>query len=215
MGSAAATGGGTTAAGPTAGASGFVRVEAACAAEICTAFQLDADAQSMLTETITPRAFVERLVERELWSDALRFMAHALPKREAVWWACQCVRSAAGPAVVGKDAAAIAAAEAWVKEPTEEHRVAAMRGAEGTRHDTAAGWAAAAAAWSGGSLTAPELPVVPPGPWLTAQAAFGAIRFATIAKGIAKASQTQGEFVAMAVEIADAKNSWDGAGGGG
>ena len=30
------------------------------------------------------------------YTDAVRFLAHALPKREAVWWACLCVRKAAG-----------------------------------------------------------------------------------------------------------------------
>ena len=34
-----------------------------------------------------------RIVQAGMMADAARFMAHALPKREAVWWACMCARA--------------------------------------------------------------------------------------------------------------------------
>ncbi|MDZ4820154.1 MAG: FHA domain-containing protein [Planctomycetota bacterium] len=188
--------------------SGFVRVAPPTAAVICADFSLDADAQAVLTPTITPRDFVTQLIERELYADALRFMAHALPKPEAVWWTCLAARKAGGEKLAEKDAAAIAAAEAWVVESTEENRQQAAKASEASRYETAASFAAAAAAWSGGSLAPPGLPEVPPAPTLTAQAAIGSIRLSAVAIGGAKLVPVQRDLLNLAIDIADAKNRW-------
>ena len=64
-------------------------------------------------------------MEHQKYQDAVRFFAHLLPKREAVWWASQCARQTAGsdpPQVV---VGAIKAAETWVAELNDEARRAA------------------------------------------------------------------------------------------
>ena len=54
------------------------------------------------------------------------YLAWALPRREAVWWACQCVRAAVPPAEGSADDAALQAAQRWASSATEDHRRAAF-----------------------------------------------------------------------------------------
>ena len=50
-------------------------------------FDLDDAAKALLDDKQTPRQFLQLLGKQQLYSDAVRFLAHALPKREAIWWA--------------------------------------------------------------------------------------------------------------------------------
>lgn len=92
---------------------------------------------------------LERLMDGQLWAPAARLLAHALPEREATWWACMCVAATAPQARSGELLQAAVAAEAWVRRPSE----AARRGAsEAARNGSAAEpeiWAARAAALAG------------------------------------------------------------------
>ena len=126
----------------------------------------------------TPRELFLLLGKQQLYGPAVRFLAHALPKREAVWWACRCLRAIEGSGFPLHDKRAVGAAEQWTVEPSEDHRRTAGTAADATKHETAAGWAAAAAFWSGGSIAAPGEAEVPPKETLTAQAAVVAISLA-------------------------------------
>ncbi len=116
----------------------------------------------------------DREGERE---DALAFAAYLLPRREAVWWACQCLRGLGVIATEG-DAAALAAAEGWVRDPEEEVRRAALDVAERLPPGDPATWLAFAAAWSGGSMVSADFDPVPPPPQLTAKAVRAALLLA-------------------------------------
>jgi hypothetical protein len=86
-------------------------------------------------------------------ADAIVFLAYLLPRREAVWWARQCVGAILGPPA---DNAALRAAEAWVRAPEEENRRAALEIGTAEDQRAATTWLALAAAWSGGSMCAPD-----------------------------------------------------------
>src|SRR5690349_11314066 len=72
-----------------------------------------------------PMVFLKGLVTAGKIEDAVTFCAYLLPRREAVWWACGCLRRSLGQ-LAGDRAAALAAAEAWVREPDDERRQAAL-----------------------------------------------------------------------------------------
>jgi hypothetical protein len=169
--------------------------------EICQLFPLSQEAQGLLVAEQSPAVFLERLCAAEYHIDAIRFLAHALPAREVVWWACLATRSvfADGPPAHLK---AVEAAEAWVYHPDEEHRRAAMSAAAAVENDAPAHWAALAAAWSGGSLAPPEAPVVPPGETLPAQAAVGAVLLAAVTNEPDRAGDHHRRSIAQAVDIA-------------
>lgn len=96
-------------------------------------------------------SYVERLGEEGNWPDAIALIAHLLRRREAVWWASRCVRSAIS-SLEPSDEKLIAAAERWVEAPDEQSRQAVLALAETADLNRPAGWVARAAGWSGGVL---------------------------------------------------------------
>src|SRR4051794_39301735 len=73
---------------------------------------------------------IARLEGAGLAVEAIRVLAHALPKREAVWWACMCAGTTAPPDLAEPDRLARETAELWVRQQKEEIRRAAMKHAE-------------------------------------------------------------------------------------
>jgi pSer/pThr/pTyr-binding forkhead associated (FHA) protein len=161
---------------------------------------LEPASKELLVEDMPAARFVELLASREQYLDAVRVVAHALPKQLAVAWACRCVRVAFGEDLSAAESAALAAAEAWLTDPSEERRRAAGLAADAAKQ-APAGWAAMAAFWSGGSMAPPQAPVVPPGPTLTAHAAGGAIMLAAVSRHPEKAPQKYVEFLRIGEEL--------------
>ncbi len=149
------------------------RLRFATAREVFEAFPTARDDIQAAPDDEAPLAFARRLSESPTPEDAISFCAYLLPRREAVWWACQCLRRLL-PHPGSEEEAALSAAEAWVREPEEGRRRAALAlGMQGDRR-SAATWAVLAAAWSGGSMTDGGHPVPAP-PHLTAKAARAAV----------------------------------------
>jgi hypothetical protein len=126
----------------------------------------------------SPSAFLKSLSTEEKLEDAVTFCAYLLPRREAVWWACGCAKAFLGDIVPGR-AAGLTAAEAWVREPSEQRRTQALEvGTNGDSNDELT-WLALAAGWAGGMLATspdPKRPVTVPVPqYMTPRAARIAI----------------------------------------
>jgi hypothetical protein len=179
------------------------------ARNLCTVAGVGDDALSLLgAGDAPPRAFLAAVVERELFADAIRFVAHALPRREAVWWAWVCARKVAGAEPPAPIMAALEATERWIVQPTEEHRRAAMRFAETAELSTPAGCAALAAFVSGGSLAPPNVEAVPPDEFLTAKAVAGSVTLAAVATEPERAPEKFREFIRLGLEVADRTKLW-------
>jgi len=194
------------------GDSGFKHVVPPSAAEVCLLFDLDDPAKALLSDDPTDkqsvRQFYTLLGKQQLYTDAIRFLAHALPKREAIWWATRCVRAALGETEPSRtDRNALEAAEHWALEPDEKNRRAAQSPADATGYETACGWLAAGAFWSGGSIAPPDMPEVPPKETLTAQAAVVAINL-TATIDPKKTPQRYAEFYSLGAAVADGQNRW-------
>jgi hypothetical protein len=111
-------------------------------------------------------------------TDAIIFLAHLLPRREAVWWAIQCVRAMLGS---NADDAAFRAADAWVRAPEDDNRRAALAAFNAGNHRAATTWLAFAAGWSGGSVTPPDKDPMPAPPAACAQGVHTAVILAACA----------------------------------
>ena len=140
------------------------------AADYCRHVELSEPALEWLRDDSTPLEYFDLLVTKELFADAVRFLAGWLPKTQAVRWAGTCLQKLTGGRLSGREAAALEAALVWSAEPNEEHRRAAQAVAEKAPKKGPATWLATAAFWSGGSLAPPELAEAPPAEGLTAKA---------------------------------------------
>ena len=154
------------------------KIAAKNAREICGQFEMSAEGKALLDDQVSPNGFLDLLIEKGLFTDAIRMLALALPKREAVWWAATCVRATLPADAPPAALEALKAAETWVSKPTEENRWAAKERAERAGLDKPAGWPGMGAFWSGGSMVPAHLPQMLPGAVFTANAVAGAILMA-------------------------------------
>lgn len=144
--------------------------------------------------------YLKGLLASETPEDAITFCAYVLPRREAVWWACRCLRMLKAPP---GESAALHAAEAWVRDPEEANQRAAL--AEASRSDSgaAATWAAFGAGWSGGNLADEGQPPVPAPPHLTAKAVRAAVLMAIAASPMRQRRERLGACVEEFQRVAD------------
>ena len=149
-----------------------------------------------------PSAAVEKLAAAGFLIEAARLCAHALPRREAVWWAARCAAATAPEGLSDADREACALAESWVRRPADETRRAAMAKAELAGFTTPEAWAAVAAFWSGDSMSPADQPKVPPAPHLAGTAVAGAIILASVRAHPERQADRLRRFLAGAQDIA-------------
>jgi hypothetical protein len=185
----------------------LAKITAKTAADVCNNFPLSDEAKPLLRDGMTPKQFLDTLLEKKQFQTAITFLAHALPKREAIWWGLQCARGAAGANPPPKIAGALQASEKWVTNPCEDFRRPAMPASEAAEMSTAAGCLAAAVSWTGGSLGPPNVPSIPPGEFLPARGVVGAVMLAAVAD-IPKLEETYQKFLNLGIEVANGTNRW-------
>lgn len=163
-------------------------------------YRADPQFHSLADENTSPYEFINQAIERELFSDIVIFLAHALPVRESVWWAVTCASTRDD----WNDAEqkAISAASDWVYTPDEASRRHAERMAKIAQLGSGAGWAAQAAFWSAGSMTNPGDPVVLPPQFLYAQAVAGSVNLSAILPTGELALSRYHTFLTLGLDIA-------------
>jgi hypothetical protein len=178
-------------------------------ADIGAAAELGDEAMGLLRPEIAPQDYVALLMSKKLYADAVRFVAHALPKREAVWWGWISAKRAAGADPPPKIKASLEATEKWIAQPDDESGRTAMAAAKEAKTTTAAGCAGMAAFFSGSSLGPAHVPPIPPGEFLTAKAVSGAVIYAAVGKDPANAPERFQSFVTQGVEVAVKIKLWE------
>ena len=130
--------------------------------------------------TQVPEALA-RLEGRRLPDRGDRLVAHALPKREAVWWACMCAAHTA-PADLPAAGPRGARGGRGLGAPADRQgtRRIAWDHAQAGGCGTPEAWAAVAAFWSGNSMSPEGQPAIPPAPHLAGTAAAGAVALASV-----------------------------------
>ena len=129
-------------------------------AATCAYLELSDDVQELAQSMESDQQLIADLVQKEQNLDALRLRAYLLPKRDAVWWGCLCIRDELDDPLPGSQLAAWESATAWVVEPSEDHRRDCEQAADAAKSQGAGGMLALAAFWSEGSITSPSTPPV-------------------------------------------------------
>lgn len=167
-------------------------------------------ALSGMTDDIAASAIRADTVEQALsalvasgrTAEAARLLAYALPRREAVWWACMCARHTAPATLPEPTRSALDLAENWVRQPDEATGRQAMETARRAGLQSPESWAAVAAFWSGASMTAAGVPPVPPAPHLAGTAVASAVALAAIRGDASRRDARLGVFLRSGQDIA-------------
>jgi hypothetical protein len=139
------------------------------------------EGKKLLQSQHKPHEYLSALTGAGQHPDAVRVLAHALPRREGVWWAWATAKRASGAEPAAPIKAALDATERWIAQPTEDNRRNAMARAEAIGFDTPAGCAALAAFLSGPTLAPPHIEqAVPPPEYGAAKAIAGAVLISAI-----------------------------------
>lgn len=146
--------------------------------EFCAEIRLSKEARAFINDVLLPLDYVRLLIEHAQLSDAVHVLSHMFSKREAVWWACQCIRQTMNRELPRREAEALVAVEAWVANPGEQTRGGLMNFAMSVGMDKPAGCVAFAAFGSEGSMVGPEHPPMYPEPTLTAELSAASILMA-------------------------------------
>jgi uncharacterized protein DUF6931 len=163
---------------------------------------LTGESAALIDQVADPGNAITMLQDAGLVTEAAKVMAHALPKRECVWWACMCARHTTPSDLPEADAAAVSSAELWVRQQTDEARREAFEHAQRANFATAEAWAAVAAFWSGDSMSPLGQPKTPPLPHLTGTAAIGSVTLAAVRTFPARRGERLRRFLASGREIA-------------
>ncbi len=183
-------------------------LNAADLARIMNAAGLADEVRSRYREGQSGREFVQAMMKGEQFIDSVKFMAHALPPREGVWWAWMCARKAAGPEPPPAVKTSLEATEKWLSQPSDELRRAAMQAAE--KADGTPAWCAGVAAFlSGGSVAPPEAPVVPAPEFASSKLVAGAVMISAVATEPEKAPEKYKASLDQALEVANRIQLWE------
>lgn len=138
--------------------------------------------RALVRPDITGVELFDRLVKARLFPDAVRLIARALTPPEVVWWGCLCVWAAPRPEPAAATEAAVRAAVAWLRDPTDDRRRTAGAVGSVAGPTTPAGLIATAAFLADGSISPPDQPAVKADPHLpgtlVAEAVLGLSRAA-------------------------------------
>ncbi|MBX2858328.1 MAG: hypothetical protein KTR17_06675 [Cellvibrionaceae bacterium] len=182
------------------------KIKALTTEELIQHYEVSEEAQAHILPENNPQINIELLAQRGLFHDAVSLLAHGLPKREAVWWACLATRASITPETDETNMAALVAAEAWVKKPTEERRIKCRDLAQQTLFKSAPSWAATAASWSTGSLSKEGEPEVTPPEYLYAHAVAGSVSLAATGSDPEKMSDNYNLFLKQGFDLARGGN---------
>jgi hypothetical protein len=181
------------------------RVKAQTAGELLQHFELSEDSEMVAAIDDAPMKAITKLLDNESYHDAVTMLAHALPKREAVWWSCLAAKKTMDPNIE-LNSAAVSAAERWVREPSETNRQAAKKLGALAKNKTAAGWSATAASWCTGNMIEDDSIHVPPPDFLYAHAVAACITMAAVAAGPDEMTASYQFFVRQGFNLAAGGN---------
>lgn len=180
----------------------FIKISQANAKLLCQTIELNEAAQALLQDNLTTADYIQQLIDQKLYTEAVKVLAHALPKREATWWACLCARNTLTEKSQPTESKAIELAEAWVYKPSEENRKSLIPIVETMQFKNASGWAALAAFWSGNNISFNPAVSIPPTEGLAAKAVISAVITAAVSNTPEKISNNYQFFLQQGIHIA-------------
>jgi uncharacterized protein DUF6931 len=175
--------------------------------ELChlAEIRLTPQGRSLVSAHLTVRQYFDRLIEHGCYADARRVLAHALPKRRALWWACLCARDIDQPpdAVEVID---VVAHYAGHGDEISRRKAEAFGMQFGPDHLTCC--LAMAAFFSGDNVSRPDLPPVAPHPFATARLVEVVVYLTSVRKDPTTYKDHLRRYLAQGLQIALGDDPW-------
>jgi len=172
------------------------------ASEICPPAGLGDQAAALLARERDASEALAQLIEQDDLAAAIRFLAHALPKADAVWWACEAARVTQRDDEPEANTRALEAARTWVIEPGENTRRSAQQAAEAADPRSPCALAALAAFFADGSMAPPDAPDLPAPDHLTGTMAATAVMLAAATGDPQEIEARQRQFLDHGIQLA-------------
>lgn len=158
------------------------------------------EATALAAQYPDPADFLSAAQQQGHYGDAVLFLAHGLPLKEALWWGYCCTQQLtewSEPERVVLDTV-----RNWITRSGESERRACGEAAKQQGLSAAAGWLAQAVFWSTGSMLDADQPPLPAPPFLYAQALSGAVNLMAVMPDGAHLAERYRIFLAHGLAIA-------------
>jgi hypothetical protein len=159
-------------------------------------------AAELLTPELTSQAFFELLLKHDQLADARRILAHAMPKRRALWWGVLCMQDTFRSQPPADVTQLLRLVTQFVALPTDDTRRACGEFGKRFAPNTMAACLATAAMFSGGSVSPPGLPPVAPRPFVTGRLVGVCVYLASVTRDAAQYKQYMRAYLNMGRSIA-------------
>lgn len=172
------------------------------AAELCQrhAIPLSDEGRSLCSNGLSPRQFFDRLREAGHLADARRFLAYVLGRRRGLRWALACATE-----VLEAETPLLAEVERFLDDPSEERRAMLRDRGLAEPPESSLGYLALAAFLSGGTVSLPDLPFVPPAGSVTARLVSVSVYMSSIESGAEHYRQRLEAFLELGLQLAQAE----------
>ena len=157
--------------------------------ELSETASLSGTALELVREESTPSSYLEDLEKKELYQDAIRFLAFKLPTDAGIKWASSCLKELRNPQDKDKKDEPLDAADQWVKAPGDPTRWAAKEASDKTSKNGPSNLLAMAVFMSGGSLSPPGAPMTPPPKYAAQKLIAGTVLVVVVSFELQKAAE--------------------------
>ena len=178
------------------------------AVEAATRCELSPAALDSMTAEVSVAEFAEALMAQELYDDAIRIWAAALPPRQAIWWSSLCVWEAYRETTSAAADDGFRCLVAWIEEPTDARRRVAPTLVKPVGAATPLGILLLALFQSGGSIAPADLPKCEPDPMLFRKLVAESVLLTAKQLGVHKREDRRVEFIQRAPQIAQESVTW-------
>jgi Family of unknown function (DUF6931) len=147
--------------------------------EILQRAELSEDAKKVFRDELSAEEYIANLSGANLFTDAVKYRAHALEPRSCIEWSVSCVRKLQ-PQPTPPEEQALQGVEKWLSEPNDANRRQCKTLADQAQLSTAPGCLAMAVFFAEGSIAPAGGPDVRPAPTLTGKIAASGIILAVV-----------------------------------
>lgn len=170
-------------------------------------------AHALLSEDQEPAAYFRALLQAGHERDARSFLAHALPRRRGLWWACLCAADVLqrNPQEGPEDdtlTSSLQLAARYVRQPSEEGRREAERLFRALEKSSLAGHLAGAVFYCDGSIAPSHAAPVPAPPQILGRFVSTAVYLAAIQHDVRQYRHRLREYLRMGQEVAEGQHLW-------